>query len=452
MQESSKTNLLQNNQAFYAIIFGQLISTVGSGMTRFGLGIWVFIETNDAAAYSTLLFFAVLPLGLGSLIAGPIVDRLNRKTVMLVANASASFSTLIIAALFFTDLLELWHLYIALFVNGVANAFILPALDSSIPLLVPKEQLGRAAGLTQLVQALETILAPALAGVLVGLVGLGAIFIVDFVTFSASIIGLLVSFVPQPKQSEERKSLWAEFVFGIRYIRERPAFVYLMGFVTISMFFLPGIGYALVTPLVLTFSTEQAAGLVVSGFGVGSFIGGIALTVWGGPERRMHGMLVAMGFAGLGSMLVGFRESELLMALAFVLIGSCFIFMIGLNRVIWQVKAAPEILGRVFSLRVALGVCAQSLGVLAAGPLAERFFEPAFQNPDNPLLGTMGLFIGIGPGRGMAFMFILVGLSLLLITIVSVALRDVRLLEDQLPDYIDPEEPAQPLEPDTQRA
>jgi len=184
--------------------------------------------------------------------------------------------------------------------------------------------------LTQLVQALEAILAPALAGFLVRLVGLGAIFVVDFVIFGASIIALLVSAVPQPQISESRKSLWAEFAVGVNYIRERPALLYLMGFVTLTMFLLPGIGYALVTLLVLTFSSEQAAGLVVSGFGVGSFICGIALTVWGDKVS-----------AGLGTMLVGLRESELLMAFGFVGVGTSFIFMVRLNRVIWQVKVAP---------------------------------------------------------------------------------------------------------------
>lgn len=427
--------LFTDSRAFYAIILGQMVSTVGSGMTRFGLGIWVFAETGDAAAYSTLLFFAVLPLGLGSLFAGPLVDRLNRKHVMIAANAVASLSTLVVALLFFADALELWHLYIALFINGVANAFILPSLDSSIPLMVSKEQLGRAAGLTQLVQALETILAPALAGFLVGLVGLGAIFVVDFVTFGASLLALVLSAVPQPQRGAARKSLWAEFAFGVSYIRERPAFLYLMGFVTLTMFFLPGIGYALVTPLVLTFSTEQAAGLVVSGFGVGSFIGGIALTVWGGPQRRMNGMLAAMVIAGIGAMFVGLRESELLMAFGFVVIGASFIFMVGLNRVIWQVKAAPDVLGRIFSLRVALGVGAQSLGVLIAGQLAETVFEPLLMD-GGALAGSVGTVIGVGDGRGMALMFVLVGIALVVVAVVSALASSVRLLEDRLPDHL----------------
>ncbi|MEO0562511.1 MAG: MFS transporter [Chloroflexota bacterium] len=430
--------IFRDTRAFYAILLGQLVSTVGSGMTRFGLGIWVFAETGDATAYSILLFFAVLPLGLGSLVAGPLVDRLSRKRVMLIANTVASLSTLVIALLFFAGRLDLWHLYVALFVNGVANAFILPALESSVPLMVPKGQLDRAAGFTQLVQALEVILAPAAAGFLVGVVGLGAIFVVDFVTFGASMLALAISAIPDPQRDDTGSNLWAEFTFGVRYIQQQPPFLYLMGFVTVLMFLLPGIVYALVTPLVLTFSTEQAAGLVVSAFGVGSFLGGIVLTISGGPPRRMNGMLVGVAVAGFGTALVGLRESESLMIVGFIIVGASFVFMIGLNRVIWQTKAAPDVLGRIFALRVALGVGAQSIGILIAGPLAERVFEPLLAD-GGALAGSVGSLIGVGPGRGMAFMFVLVGLLLIGLALFSAVAPAVRLLEDRVPDYETPQ-------------
>ncbi|MEM7125964.1 MAG: MFS transporter [Chloroflexota bacterium] len=432
--------LFTKARAFYAIIAGQFVSTIGSGMTRFGLSIWVLDETGDIGAYSLMLFFAVLPLGLGSLFAGPLVDRWNRRMVMIAGNAIASLSTLVVALLFLADALVLWHLYLALAVNGVANAFINPALDASTPLLVEKEQLGRASGLVQMTQGFEIIVAPVLAGLLLGTLGLGAIFVVDFVTFGASIIALLLSAVPQPSLSAEKdagKSLWQEFAYGVRYIRERPAFLYLMAFVTTTMLIGPGFGYALVTPLVLSFASEEAAGLVLSSFGIGSLIAGILLAAWGGPKRRMDGMLAAMALAGVASTVVGLRESVVTTAIGVALIGVAFMFMIGLNRVIWQVKAAPEVLGRIFSLRVALGVGAQSLGVLMAGPLAQAVFEPLMAEGGN-LAVSIGQLIGTGPGRGMALMYIILGLILIGLASGSFLVRQVRLLEDRVPDYVAP--------------
>ncbi len=210
---------LTGERAFGGILAGQMVSTVGSAMTRFGLVIWTLAETGDTTAYSLLLLASFLPLGLGALVAGPLVDRLDRRQVMIVANMVASLSTLAIAALYVFDSLSTWHLYVALFVNGVANAFVLPAFDASVPLLVRKEQLGRAAGLSQMIAGLEMILGPALAGVVLGAIGLGAIFIIDFVTFGASIAALLLAVIPRPpRESDEEPSgsIAGDFAAGWR--------------------------------------------------------------------------------------------------------------------------------------------------------------------------------------------------------------------------------------------
>ncbi|MCY3563237.1 MAG: hypothetical protein OXH26_04885 [bacterium] len=140
-----------------------------------------------------------------------------------------------------------------------------------------------------------------------------------------------------------------------------------------------------------------------------------------------------MMLAGAGAMIVGLRENLLLTATGIFIIGVSFVFVIGLNRVIWQAKAAPDTLGRMFSLRVMLGVCAQSLGIVVAGPLAERVFEPAMA-PGGSLADIVGPLIGTGPGRGMALMYIIAGVSLIGMALLSMAIRSVRRLEDVLPD------------------
>lgn len=420
-------------RSFYAITFGQFVSLVGSGMTRFGLSIWVLRETGDTTAYSALLFFAVLPVGIGSIFTGTLIDRWNRRVTMLIGNAVASLSTLVAALLFFSGALEIWHLFIVLTVNGLANAFVMPSMEASVPLLVGKEQLGRAAGISQMSMSLEVIISPALAGLLIASAGLGFIFIIDFVTFGASVLALALSAIPQPVYGSERRGLMGEFVFGLRYIAERRPFVYLMVFVTITMFFMPGIGYALSTPLALSIADERAAGLILSSFGAGALISGFLLTAWGGPKRRMNGMLAGLALAGVASVVIGLRESIVLVAIGVFFIGVTFMFMFGLNRVIWQVKAAPEVLGRIFSLRVALGIGAQSLGVLVAGPLAQHVFEPMMVE-GGALAGSVGAFIGVGEGRGMALMYIITGLMLITLVIVSALTRSIRLMEDLLPD------------------
>lgn len=406
-------------------------------MTRFGLGLWVLSDEvgGSAADYTTMLFAAILPLGVASLFVGPLIDRWNRRWTMILANAGASAPTIIVALLYFSDALEIWHLYIALVANGVASAFILPALEASTPMLMPQEQLGRAAGVTQMLQSFEIILAPVLAVPLFLGLGLGAVFVVDFVTFGVSIIVLGLSVIPQPARvlQQAGASVWAEFRFGVTYLRERPPFLALLFFVSTAMLIMPGIGYALATPLSLAISDEAGAAAVLTCFGVGSLVSGVLLAAWGGPRRRVTGILGSMLVAGVGGVITGVSESLVVTAAGVFIIGASFVFAIGLNRVIWQVKAAPEVLGRVFALRVLIGVVAQSAGILAAGPLADGVFEPLLVESGS-LASSIGAIIGVGDGRGMGFMYILAGLTLAVFAVISFVIRPIWRLEDALPD------------------
>lgn len=428
---------LHGMQAFYAILGGQLISVLGSGMTRFGLGVWILAETGNTSAYTTMMFFAVFPAGLGALFTGPFIDRWDRRKLFIGANLVASLAILAMAILFFTGTMTLWHLYLAMAINGIASAFISPAMQSSARLLVPKERLNRASGLSQLLRPMETILAPSLAGFIVGAFGLEIVFIVDVITFIINIIILSMMSIPRLPQAAEqtgRMNFWADLSTGIRYIRERPAFVTLLSLFTIILFFLPGLAYSLVTPLVLSFESEKTLGLILSAFGVGSIVGGVFLASWRGNRRRMNGILTAMAVAGFAAILIGLWENPWTIGLSVFLTGLSFVFIAGLNQVIWQVKSAPEVQGRLFALMGTFAVLGQSLGILIAGPLAGKVFQPMLEQ-GGLLADTIGAVIGVGAGRGIAFMFMLVGLIVLGIALTSWLNPSIRLLEDRLPDH-----------------
>jgi MFS transporter, DHA3 family, macrolide efflux protein len=420
--------------AFWLTWLGLVLSFTGSSLTRFGLSVWVFEQTRDPEAYSALLFFATIPLAFGSLIAGPLVDRWNRRQVLVVGNIVASLPTLVIMALFFSGNLAVWHLYLALFINGLANAFILPAFDASIRMLVPREQLGRASGMSQLIQSLGTIIAPPIAGFMLVQLGLGSIFITDFVTVMAAVLALSVVFIPQPDGAEKPvSSVWQDFVFGLRYIGDRPPFVFLMTFLTLVIF-AQSFVYALSGPLVLAFGDEAALGLVYGAFGVGGLIGAVLVGITGGTQRRMYGILLgALGMA-IGAIVCSLRPSLLWAGGGVFLFGLALTYMIALNRTIYQEKAAPEVLGRIFAFRVAIGVGAQAVGLLLAGWLAANIFEPVMQ-PDGALAATFGSWVGTGDGRGAALLILLTGVGLFVFTIVAALLPTLRKLEDRLPDH-----------------
>ena len=438
--------LLRGDRAFKAILLGRLVSNIGSSTTRFAVIFWTLASGGNPAEYSLVLAAGFLPMGLAALIAGPAVDRWDRRQVMLIANAAVSIFPLATALLYFTGQLEIWHLLIVLSADGVASAFMMPAFDASIPQLVRKEKLERASGMAQANIALATIIGSVLAGSLLAPVGLGVLFALNFLAFAPVLVALKLSVVPSPAKEAEvgnpdmaasergiMSALAQDFADGLRYLRQRPPLMRLLWIMTAVMLLLPGFEFALCTPLVMAFADEQAAGFVLASFGLGALVGGVLLAVWTGPAKRMNGILTALGATGLAAIAIAVRENLTIMLLGIGFIGMGFTFLMGLSRVVWQVKVMPTFLGRVLSLRQLFGLAAQSVGLLLAAPIAAVLFEPILL-ADGALSGSAGLLFGVGPGRGTALMFALVGAAAFGLALACILAPGIRRLEDLVPD------------------
>ena len=441
-----KSMQLRDERAFKAIMRGRLVSNIGSSTTRFAVIFWTLASGGSPAEYSLVLVAGFLPMGLGALIAGPAVDRWDRRRVMLISNSAVSIFPLAAAVLYFTGQLEIWHLLIVLSADGIASAFMMPAFEASIPQLVRKEKLERASGIGQANVALATIVGSVLAGSLLAPVGLGALFALNFVTFAPVLVALKLSIVPSPSKEAKvgesgaapsesgiMSALAQDFADGLRYLRQRRPLMRLLWIMTAVMLLLPGFEFALCTPLVMTFADEQAAGFVLASFGLGALVGGVLLAVWTGPEKRMNGILVALGATGLAAVAVVIRENLTVMLVGIGFIGMGFTFLMGLSRVVWQVKVTPIFLGRVLSLRQLFGLAAQSVGLLVAAPIAAEIFEPILA-ADGALAGSAGLVFGVGPGRGTALMFALVGAAAFGLALACILAPRIRRLEDLVPD------------------
>jgi MFS transporter, DHA3 family, macrolide efflux protein len=412
------TRAFRGQQAFWTVWFGLMISFTGSALTRFGVSVWVFQETRDAQAFATLLFFSVFPLALGSLLAGPLIDRWDRRRVLIVSNVIASLPTVAVMLLLWFGDVQLWHLYVALFVNGLANAFILPSFDSSIRLLVAPHRLGQASGYAQMIQTLGIVVAPPIAGFLMVTLGLGAVFAIDVVTVVVAVIALLLVEIPRPPPSPDRgrTSLWEEFLLGVRYVGSRPPYTFLLVLLA-AVVFASSFTYALSGPLVLSFGDEGTLGLIYAAYGIGSVAGALAMGATGGTRRRMHALLASMFVMSVGTALASLRPDALWIGAGVFVSGMAQAVLLASDRTIYQEHVPLGMLGRVFSLRFVCTTAAQSVGLLAAGYLAAQVFEPAMM-PGGVLAGPLAAF-GTGPGRGSAIM--LFGTAILLLTIASIA-------------------------------
>ena len=437
-------------RAFWVIWAGQVVSLLGTAMTNFGLTIWAYQETGEATALALIGFFFITPMVILSPTAGAIVDRSNRKTMMMLSDLAAGLTTIVQLTLLVSGNLEIWHLYITAAVAGTFQTFQWPAFSAAITLMVPKEQYGRANGLLQLANAASGIFAPLLAAALLGFIGLTGIMAIDVVSFAFAIGALLFVFIPQPERSEAgreaKANLWQESLYGFRHILRRPSLLGLqLVFMGGNLF--AGLGFTLMAPLILarTGNNELILGSVNTAGAIGGVVGGLAMSAWGGPKRRVLGVLGGwLLFGLLGGTLFGLGQ-----ALPIWLIASFAAAFFGpiidaSNQAIWQAKVEPDVQGRVFGTRRMIAWAISPLAHLIAGPLADQVFEPAMQ-PGGGLAGTFGSLVGTGAGTGMSLILFVCGIGIALVAIVGYMTRVVRNAEDILPDFdAIPEETAVP--------
>lgn len=426
--------------AFVIVWVGQIVSMLGSAMTWFALTIWAWQTTGQVTALALVSFFSFGPTLLLSPIAGALVDRWNRKLTMMLSDLATGLGTVVVLLLYATHHLQIWHIYAVGVLAGAFWAFQFPAYSAAVTMMLPREQYARAEGMIGLAQSATGILGPLLAAALLGVIGFAGIMLIDLVTLILALGALLLVHIPQPLSSvagrQGQGSLWQESVYGLRYIYARPSLRALQLLFAGGNFF-ESLGFALITPMILARSgnSEITLGTVQSIGAVGGVIGGLLLIIWGGPKRRIHGALLGWALANLmGMSLLGLGRSLALWAVGRFFVDFFTPIVEGSNQAIWQTKVAPDVQGRVFATRQLLSQITLPFGMLLAGPLADRVFEPAMV-PGGRLAGTFGGLTGTGPGSGMALMLLLAGLAGMLINLVGYVWRSVRCVEDILPDY-----------------
>jgi MFS family permease len=426
--------------AFVIVWAGQVVSLLGTQMSSFALTIWAYELTGSATALALVAFFNITPMLVISPLAGALVDRFNRKFMMMISDLASGLATVAILILYLGGDLQIWHLYVAGAFSGTFQAFQWPAFSAAISTMLPKEHYGRADGMMSLAGNSSGILAPLLAGALLGFVGLGGILFIDIGTFILAIIALLVVHVPQPPRTEvgrqSQGSLWQESLYGFRYIFQRPS---LLGLQTVFLLgnFISGIAFFLLAPMILarTGSNELVYGTVNSIGAIGGLAGGLAMSAWGGPKRKVHGVLGGWALSGLlGSVLMGFGRGVVAWSAAGFSGSFLGPIIDGSNQAIWQAKVAPDVQGRVFSIRRLIAWVSTPLAALVAGPLADRVLEPAMQQ-GGALAAFFSPWVGTGPGAGMALVFIFTGIGTMLVGLGGYAFPAIREAETILPDH-----------------
>ncbi|HSU16593.1 MFS transporter [Longimicrobium sp.] len=413
-------------RTFLAVWLGQTVSATGSGLTSFALGVWVYQRTGSITLFAGILVFTTIPVILLLPVAGSVVDRYDRRWLMIGADTAGVLSTIAVALLAGAGRLELWHVYAAVAWSAACASVQRAAWSSSVALLVSREQLGRTAGLTQLGQGAAMLIAPLLGGVLLLSVGLRGVILLDAATYLVGATATALVRIPRPPAPTRGPGggllrLTAE---GWRFTRSRPGLLEVTLFlavVNLSTSFLQ----AVLTPMVLSFTTADRLGVAVAAGAVGMLAGGLLMGVSGGPARRSLGVVAGGALMGMALLAVGARASVGGVAAALAV---CY-FAATLNgacsTALLQASVPPEMQGRVFTALRMIAFTASPIAYATAGPLVDHAFAPVAAR-------MRGGFAGMWthPGGGPALLLAAAGVLMLAASAALHLSASVRTLDD----------------------
>jgi len=425
-------------RGFLLLWLGQAFSLLGGSMALFAVTLWIYQRTGQATPVALLGFFNLAPMVLFGLFTGALVDRHDRRWMILMSDLASLVVNLFLIAFALSGSLAVGQLYVAAFVLGTFQTFQWPATSAAVTVMVEKKHYARAASLLEMAGMSSGILAPLLAGSLLGFIGLGGVL---GLTALGSLLAIVsVFFIAMPPQNlgaeGTRPSLLLEVKEGLLYIVRRPPLVGLQSTFTLGNFFFT-LSYSLLGPFILakTHNNALAFGWVETAGAVGGLAGSGLIALLGGPRNKVFGILA--GWVGVG--LTGLLVIGLGSALPYWILGSFMGSALGSlnytsNQALWQSKVPPDLQGRVFAVRRLIGMGFSPLASLAAGPLADRLLEPAMRQ-GGALVPLLGPIFGVGPGSGIAIVFAGCGLATALVGIVAWFVPFTRNTESLIPDH-----------------
>jgi len=387
--------------AFLVMWGGQVFSLIGSQLVQFALVWYLTATTGSATVLALATLVALLPQIFLSPVAGALVDRWNRRMVMMVADGAIALATIGLAALFAFDAVQVWHIYLLMFIRAAGAAFHWPAMQASTSLMVPEKHLSRVAGLNQALWGMAGILAPPLGAILLDVLPMQGILAIDVGTAVLAIIPLLFIAIPNPQRQEdpqaraEKSSVLTDLRQGLSLVWSWPGLAMIIVIATlINLLIVPAIS---LMPILVTDHFGGAAlqlAWMEAAWGIGMVLGGILMGVWGGFKRRMVTALLGLIMMGVGLAAVGFvPPTAFKLALAAMFLGGITNPVVnGSVFAALQASVPADMQGRVFTLLMSGSAAMAPLSLAIAGPLADTFGVQIWF----AVGGLLTLSIGIG--------------------------------------------------------
>ena len=384
----------------------QMLSGLGSGMTGYALVIWSYGQEGSALKTALLMVCSYAPYVVCSIFAGALSDRWDKKKTMLVCDALAAVSTVIVWALIKTESLQIWHLYAVNVFSGLMNTVQQPASEVATTALLPEEYYQRVGGLSYLSSSVNGILKPILATAFLGLFGLDAVLTFDLITFVVAFMALLLFIrIPETPKSDAPASLIEEAKQGLSWLRQHAGILHLMLF--LAAINLVASMYDAAFPAMMLSregGSEQVMGTVNAVIGLSTLMGSLLATAMKPPKSRVkvimatlfvsmctENLLLALGRSGWVWCVGGF-------------LGWFFIPLMNANlNAIMRLQIPIELQGRVYAARNSLQFFTIPVGFFLGGALVDYTFEPLMAA--QPMTSVLTRLFGTGKGSGAACFF-----------------------------------------------
>ncbi|MER7370349.1 MFS transporter, partial [Nonomuraea wenchangensis] len=422
---------------FFAVAAGQAVSIVGSALTEFAVPLWIYLTTDSLVDFALFSVLALVPGMIVAPLAGTIVDRSDRRRVMLLGDVGAFGTQLLLGLLLWTGNLQVWHIYPLLVGLSVALAFQRVAYQSAVPQLVPKRFLGHANGVVGMINGVAQLIVPLAAAGLMSLIGLEGILALDVISYAIAIGSLLLIRFPATMALRRRETVAAELVNGLRYSWGNKGFRRMVTFFAVVNLFMAAL-FLMISPLVLSSGTIADVGRVSFAGGLGVFLGGLVMAVWGGPRvRRFRGQLMFTLTLALSAVVIGARPDLVVVTAGVFGLFLSLTLLNGVYTTIVQVKIPQRYHGRVFALNQLVAFSTLPIGYAVVAPLGTSLLEPLLAD-GGALADTVGRVIGTGEGRGIGLLYVLLGAAIAACVLVARRRRVLwdfdALVPDALPD------------------
>ena len=391
---------------FFTIFAGQALSLFGSSLVQFALVWYLTRQTGSATILATATLVAMLTQILLGPFAGALIDRWDRRLVMITADGGIALATLGLALLFYLGKVQIWHIYVVLLLRSTGGAFHWPAMSASTSLMVPSNQLSRVAGMQQTLMGLVSIVAPPTGALVISVLPTEGVLSIDILTAIIAIIPLIFISIPRPEiektaAGQENNSYLEEVKEGFRYVAAWPGLLVLILVASFLNFLLTPI--SALTPLLVTKFFQKGAlelGLTDSFWGIGMILGGVVLSAWGGFKKRIITSLLGIIGLGFGVILIGLAPMDKFwIALAgMALTGFMNPITNGPLQAVLQTTVKPGMQGRVMSLLNSAATAMSPISLALAGPVSDYFdirFWFIAGGIATLLIGISGFFIPV---------------------------------------------------------